>query len=151
MKGFTMSKERIKEGAVSGSVSLEAVNKTEEAVNQEVETGLVDFAKDVIIKFAKEYRKNPQCPAQVLLEIIDDYRVEYNANSAQKNMSDKDIIADVDRLFDIDADLREDFGKHHDQANEEIRSIMRTHVPALQKAFDKYDSMLIEENAEHKE
>ena len=151
MKGFTMSKKELKESAVSGSVSLETVNKTVEVVNQDVEPGLVDFAKDVIIKFAKEYRRNPQCPAQVLLDIFDDYRIVCEANTAQKNMSDKDIIADADRLFDIDAALREDFGKHHDQANESIKSIMRTHVPALQKTFDRYESMLIEENTEYKE
>ena len=65
-----MSKEKIKEGAVSGSVSLEAVNKTEEVINQEVEPGLVDFAKDVIIKFAKEYRKNPQCPVSTAIFVV---------------------------------------------------------------------------------
>ena len=146
-----MSKEKIKESAVSGNVSLEAVNKTEEVVNQDIEPGLVDFAKDMIIKFAKEYRRNPQCPAQVLLELVDDYRVECDANKAQKNISDKDIIADAGRLFDIGTELTEDFSKHHDHANEEIKSIMRTHAPTLQKAFDKYESMLLEENSEPKE
>ena len=117
--------------------------KTADASAETLEPGLVNFAKDLIIQYAKEYRRHPQCPAQVLLELIDDYHVECEANRAQKNMSDKEIVADARKLFDLAADLTEDYDKHHDQANDSIKSIMRVHVPTLQKAFDKYNELLI--------
>ena len=140
--------KKIKEqtGAVADSMSSEmvvAVPKSEDCADP-LEPGLVNFAKDLIIQYAKEYRCNPQCPAQVLLELIDDYHVECDANRAQKNMSDEEIVADARKLFDIAADLKEDYDKHHDQANDSIKSIMRAHVPTLQKAFDKYNELLIE-------
>ena len=140
--------KKIKEqnGAVADSMSSEmvvAVPKSEDCA-EPLEPGLVNFAKDLIVQYAKEYRRNPQCPAQVLLELIDDYHVECDANLAQKNMSDEEIVADARKLFDIAADLKEDYDKHHDQANDSIKSIMRAHVPTLQKAFDKYNELLIE-------
>ena len=140
--------KKIKEqdGAVADSVSSEmlpTVPNTEDRA-ETLEPGLVNFAKDLIIQYAKEYRRHPQCPAQVLLELIDDYHVECEANRAQKNMSDKEIVADARKLFDLAADLTEDYDKHHDQANDSIKSIMRVHVPTLQKAFDKYNELLLE-------
>ena len=80
----------------------------------------------------------------MLLELIDDYHVECETNRAQKNMSDKEIVADARKLFALAADLKEDYDKHHDQANDSIKSIMRVHVPTLQKAFDKYNELLLE-------
>ena len=144
--------KKIKEqdGAVPDSMSSEmlpTVPNTEDHA-ETLEPGLVNFAKDLIIQYAKEYRRHPQCPAQVLLELIDDYHVECEANRAQKNMSDKEIVADARKLFDLAADLTEDYDKHHDQANDSIKSIMRAHVPTLQKAFDKYNEMLIEAETE---
>ena len=140
--------KKIKEqdGAVTDSMSSEmvvAVPKSEDCA-ETLEPGLVNFAKDLIIQYAKEYRRHPQCPAQVLLELIDDYHVECEANRSQKNMSDKEIVADARKLFDLAADLTEDYDKHHDQANDSIKSIMRVHVPTLQKAFDKYNELLLE-------
>ena len=140
--------KKIKEqnGAVADSMSSEmvvAVPKSEDCA-ETLEPGLVNFAKDLIIQYAKEYRRHPQCPAQVLLELIDDYHVECEANRAQKNMSDKEIVADARKLFDLAADLTENYDKHHDQANDSIKSIMRVHVPTLQKAFDKYNELLLE-------
>ena len=140
--------KKIKEqdGAVTDNVlsAMVPAVKTADASAETLEPGLVNFAKDLIIQYAKEYRRHPQCPAQVLLELIDDYHVECEANRAQKNMSDKEIVADARKLFDLAADLTEDYDKHHDQANDSIKSIMRAHVPTLQKAFDKYNELLIE-------
>ena len=144
--------KKIKEqdGAVADSVSSEmlpTVPNTEDRA-ETLEPGLVNFAKDLIIQYAKEYRRHPQCPAQVLLELIDDYHVECEANRVQKNMTDEEIVAGAKKLFDLAADLTEDYDKHHDQANDSIKSIMRAHVPTLQKAFDKYNEMLIEAETE---
>lgn len=140
--------KKIKEqaGAVADSVSSEMVVAVPNAEDcaEALEPGVVNFAKDLIIQYAKEYRRHPQCPAQVLLELIDDYHVECEANQAQQNMTDEEIVADAKKLFNLAVDLTEDYDKHHDQANDSIKSIMRVHVPTLQKSFDKYNEMLIE-------
>lgn len=130
---------------------LPAAVSEDVVIETPVEPWRVNFAKDFIVMYAKEYRRRPKCPSQVLLDVIDDLYVECDVDKAQQCMSDKDIVAAAERLFDISEELRKDFSLHHDQANESIKSIMRTHVPVLQKSFDQYEAKLIEADAESHE
>ena len=61
-------------------------------------------------------------------------------------MTDEEIMTDAATLIDLSDALFEDFSKNHDQANEAIKTIMRTHVPRLQREIDQYESCLQNKN-----
>ena len=146
-----MSKEKKQKGAVVDSVSSPIESEIKDVATKQIDPDLVDFAKDFIVKFAKEYRRQPQCPATTLLEVMKDYRLECEADKNHSQMTAEEIMTDASTLIDLSDALFEDFNKNHDRANESIKAIMRTHVPKLQKDIDVYESMLIEENSKPKE
>lgn len=129
-----------KDGTVVDSVSSKVESETEEVVTGKLDPDLVGFAKDFIINFAKEYRKHPQCPAHLLLDVMKDYKLECDADKAHSKMTDEEIMTDASTLIDLSDALFDDFSKNHDQANETIKAIMRTHVPRLQREIDQYEA-----------
>ena len=133
-------------GAVTDGVSSQVESEIKEVVTEKIDPNLLNFAKDFIVTFAKEYRRHPQCPANLLLDVMKDYKLECEAGKSHSQMTDEEIMTDAATLIDLSDALFEDFSKNHDQANEAIKTIMRTHVPRLQREIDQYESCLQNKN-----
>ena len=97
----------------------------------------IDWSKRFIVDFAKEYQRNPECPAAVLHNIMWDIRLDMLMERYHASMDIKDIVRDAHKLVSTGCMLLRNFSKCHDEANETIKNIVRDHAPYLQNGLDK--------------
>ena len=134
-----MSKQK-KEVAAVRSVSIkyddpETGKKVTE--NRELTPERLEWSKQFITDFAKEYWRNPECPALVMRQITRDMEASYDVNTHQEDMDEAKIVEDAFDLFYIGINLKYNYSKYHDKACEKIRSIMLRHAPKVQRSIDK--------------
>ena len=97
----------------------------------------LEWSKELITKFAKEYWRNPECPALVMRRIIMDIEAELDISTHQENMNDVQIILDAADLFYAGIHLKYDFQKNHDKSCEILTSILRRHAPKVLESIYK--------------
>ena len=107
-------------------------------------------SKEFIAEFAKEYAREPECPANALINVMRNKKVEYDLEENQKDMSDEKIITDAHKVLHIGFELIEDFNKNHDSANARLKEIITDHLPQLQQQIDKQKIKCIADNIENK-
>ena len=107
-------------------------------------------SKEFIAEFAKEYAREPECPANALINVMRNKKVEYDLEENQKDMSDEKIITDAHKVLHIGCELIEDFNKNHDSANARLKEIIIDHLPQLQQQIDEQKIKCIADNIENK-
>ena len=107
-------------------------------------------SKEFIAEFAKEYAREPECPANALINVMRNKKVEYDLEENQKDMSDEKIITDAHKVLHIGFELIEDFNKNHDSANARLKEIIIDHLPQLQQQIDEQKIKCIADNIENK-
>ena len=107
-------------------------------------------SKEFIAEFAKEYAREPECPANALINVMRNKKVEYDLEENQKDMSDEKIITDAHKVLHIGFELIEDFNKNHDSANARLKEIITDHLPKLQQQIDEQKIKCIADNIENK-
>ncbi len=107
-------------------------SKDENVIPEEIEV-----SKKFLLNFAKEYERDSQYPCRKLYDCMNDIRLEYEFDEAQKNMTPLEIYNDAAQLFQCGLQLLDNYGKNWKNANSLIETIMRKHYPKLQKRIDR--------------
>lgn len=107
-------------------------------------------SKEFIAEFAKEYAREPECPANALINVMRNKKVEFDLEENQKDMSDEKIITDAHKVLHIGFELINDFNQNHDSANARLKEIITDHLPQLQQQIDEQKIKCIADNIENK-
>ena len=107
-------------------------------------------SKEFIAEFAKEYAREPECPANALINVMRNKKLEFDLEENQKNMSDEKIITDAHKVLHIGFELTNDFNQNHDSANARLKEIITDHLPKLQQQIDGQKIKCITNNSETK-
>ena len=107
-------------------------------------------SKEFIAEFAKEYAREPECPANALINVMRNKKIEFDLEENQKNMSDEKIITDAHKVLHIGFELINDFNQNHDSANARLKEIITDHLPKLQQQIDGQKIKCITNNSETK-
>ena len=91
----------------------------------------IEWSKQLIRDFAKEYWRYPECPALVMRRILRDMEAVIDVDAHQEDMSDAEIVKDAFDLFYIGINLKYNYDEYHDKACKKIESIMRRHAPKV--------------------
>ncbi len=107
-------------------------------------------SKEFIAEFAKEYAREPECPANALINVMRNKKIEFDLEENQKNMSDEKIITDAHKVLHIGFELINAFNQNHDRANARLKEIITDHLPKLQQQIDGQKIKCIANNSETK-
>ena len=107
-------------------------------------------SKEFIAEFAKEYASEPECPANALINVMRNKKIEFDLEENQKNMTDEKIITDAHKVLHIGFELINDFNQNHDSANARLKEIITDHLPKLQQQIDGQKIKCIANNSETK-